>query len=714
MLGLEAELLAGSFPPQPGSDPAERAAVLDVAAAVRNGEGRVVDLDLTCGDGSTIRVSVMGCPISEPGGPRSEVAVVFVDRTRQRRLEQDLEASLRSLRDVAAATGNGIWIGDAAGDAEWVDPRLAQTVGQHAEDLIGRGFESLAPVALRGQFRAAFDGARRERAPRQIVAALVGPQDVEVPVTARFHPLADDAGRHRGMVVTISNSAPERRTDSTGTQTELLDVLGAAVVAVDGSGRINHWNEAARRLSGYKAAEAIGQPAVGLLLPDAPLSDNMARRDALVRNGQWQGEVTMRRKDGVAIPVYTHMVRPKTARGSLATVAVAIDMSEYRDTESRFEDARGYLSAVASSMAEALFALTPDGRVAFMNGVAEQMFGWRMQELKGRYLHSAIHYQRPDGSGFPAHECQIVRAARTGRTISVDEDAFTHRDGHMIPVEYTAAPIRTGRGSRGTVLVIRDVGARRADREQVDRELEGLTWVTRVREALDKDDLVLYAQPIVDLQSGAVVKHELLLRMTVDGDVVEPGVFLPLAERHGLIGDVDRWVIRRAAALAAAGSAVALNLSAKSIGDPALLSEVERVLGESGADPSKLIFEITETALLEDEQAARGFADAMKSLGCGFALDDFGTGYGGFTYLKRLPVQYLKIDIEFVRDLLEEESSVHVVKAVVALARSFGHKTIAEGVENEATVDRLRTLGVDFAQGYLLGAPAPVTEVLGR
>jgi EAL domain-containing protein (putative c-di-GMP-specific phosphodiesterase class I) len=127
-----------------------------------------------------------------------------------------------------------------------------------------------------------------------------------------------------------------------------------------------------------------------------------------------------------------------------------------------------------------------------------------------------------------------------------------------------------------------------------------------------------------------------------------------------------------------------------------------------------MVFELTETALLRSEQTAQEFIDGIGALGCGLALDDFGTGYGGFTYLKRFPVDYLKIDIEFVRDLPRDQASQHVVHAVVALAKGFGQKTVAEGVEDAETLALLRDYGVDYAQGYFLGRPAPLTETLER
>jgi EAL domain-containing protein (putative c-di-GMP-specific phosphodiesterase class I) len=186
-----------------------------------------------------------------------------------------------------------------------------------------------------------------------------------------------------------------------------------------------------------------------------------------------------------------------------------------------------------------------------------------------------------------------------------------------------------------------------------------------------------------------------------------PGDFLPPAERFGLAPAIDRWVVERAARLAR-DRRIEVNLSGQSIGDQSLPDFIESELERSGGDPSNLIFEITETAAAHDLVQARALADRLTALGCGFALDDFGTGYGSFTYLKHLPVSYLKIDMDFVRNIAEDQSDRQVVKAIVDVARNFGIKTIAEGVESQVTLELLRGFGVDLVQGYHLGRPAPV------
>jgi diguanylate cyclase (GGDEF)-like protein len=243
--------------------------------------------------------------------------------------------------------------------------------------------------------------------------------------------------------------------------------------------------------------------------------------------------------------------------------------------------------------------------------------------------------------------------------------------------------------------------------EAADREL----WISRIRRALDHDRFELHAQPIVDLATGEVVQRELLLRMRDDHDeLLAPSAFLPTAERCGLIAEIDRWVVTEAVKLAARGAAVGVNLSAASAGDPRVLELIERQLRRHVADPGNLVFEITETAVMQDMDRATRFAQRLVELGCRLSLDDFGTGFASFTYLKRLPVQYLKIDIDFVHDVARSQRDMFVVRAIVALANDFGQQTIAEGVENEHTADVLRDLGVTCAQGYLFGRPEVIAK----
>ncbi len=285
----------------------------------------------------------------------------------------------------------------------------------------------------------------------------------------------------------------------------------------------------------------------------------------------------------------------------------------------------------------------------------------------------------------------------------------------------------TARASAGAVLFDADTGStdedllvaadialheakgRGGDRYELftGEESERLAWVGQLREAIDNDRLMLYEQPIVALRGDEAFGAEMLVRMVeADSSVLPPGAFLPTAERFGLIREIDRWVIDRAVAVAAAGRMVAINLSARSISDPGLGGHIRYALERCGADPAKVVFEITETAAATAGEDLRAFGARIERLGCSLAIDDFGTGFGSLTYLKHLPVRFLKIDMEFVQGLCESAADRAIVQSIVTIANSLGMRTIGEGVEDQATLDQLRELGVDYAQGYHLGRPA--------
>jgi len=186
-----------------------------------------------------------------------------------------------------------------------------------------------------------------------------------------------------------------------------------------------------------------------------------------------------------------------------------------------------------------------------------------------------------------------------------------------------------------------------------------------------------------------------------------PGEFLPQAERYGLINQIDRWVISKALEVAARRP-VSFSLSAKSVAEPEIADLILAGVQEHAIPRGNLMLEITETTALEDLTAAHRFIQRLTDIGCGIALDDFGTGYGTLAHLKELPVSHLKIDMAFVRNLTESTDDERVVRSIVSLARNFGMKTIAEGVETAAAMELLQRLGVDYLQGYHLGRPLPL------
>ena len=254
-------------------------------------------------------------------------------------------------------------------------------------------------------------------------------------------------------------------------------------------------------------------------------------------------------------------------------------------------------------------------------------------------------------------------------------------------------------------------------REQVSARL---AEAEMIRKALEEERFLLYGQPILDLKRNEVRQYELLLRLRTEegGELLAPSAFLYAAERFGLIQEIDCWVARQAIALiaeyAAAGRKLVLhlNLSGKSIGDPRVAAVTEKAIADAGIDPASLIFELTETTAIGNIEVAKAFAHRLRARGCQLALDDFGAGFGSFYYLKTLPFSYFKIDGDFIRGVAASPMDQLVVEAIVGIARGMGKKTIAEFVADGETVRLLEKCGVDYAQGYHVGRPRPVREVL--
>lgn len=251
-----------------------------------------------------------------------------------------------------------------------------------------------------------------------------------------------------------------------------------------------------------------------------------------------------------------------------------------------------------------------------------------------------------------------------------------------------------------------------------DRDLEKLhsrlSWREKISKALSEDRFEPWFQPILDLNTGSVHHYEVLARMRDEDDkVILPGAFIDIAERFGLIGEIDRAITEKAIRFQAKTMregkklTFGMNLSGKNLGDESLLEFLEKKIAEAGADPSALLFEITETAAIGDLGRARKFIKALKALGCSFALDDFGVGFTSFSYLKEMNVDYIKIDGSFIKKLLESADDQVFVRTMSDMARGLGIKSIAEFVEIPETLRVLKMFGVDYAQGYLIGKPHP-------
>lgn len=258
------------------------------------------------------------------------------------------------------------------------------------------------------------------------------------------------------------------------------------------------------------------------------------------------------------------------------------------------------------------------------------------------------------------------------------------------------------------------------DEEKVDDPESRVDWLRVIRDALENDGFILYAQPILDLAENRIVHYEILLRLLGrSGQIIPPGAFLDVAEQFGLSGDIDRWVLQKVMDTLAdeqlpSDVSFAVNLSPRSLTDPALLDAISSRTSLSVIGPVRLVLEITETAAIYNIHVAKDFLRALRTQGYEFALDDFGMGFSSFYQLKNLDVDYLKIDGSFIRNLGRDPVDRHLVVAMVQLAKGLGKRTIAEFVETEETLEVLRSIGVDCAQGFHIGRPEPLDGVLER
>ena len=260
---------------------------------------------------------------------------------------------------------------------------------------------------------------------------------------------------------------------------------------------------------------------------------------------------------------------------------------------------------------------------------------------------------------------------------------------------------------------------------EMSKRLGEMAWIQRIRDALEENRFCLYGQRIAPLNSDHAGEHvEILIRLRDEqGTLVSPGNFIPAAERFGLMPLLDRWVVSAAfaslSAFATSSDAIqiatcAINLSGLSIGDPNFVGFVLDSFRTHAIPPSMICFEITETAAIHNLDAAARFIQNLKQLGCRFALDDFGAGMSSFGYLKRLPVDYLKIDGSFVKDMLIDPIDRAMVEMIARMAKATGKRTIAEFVESDEILAELRAIGVDYAQGYAIGAPEQLCDLFGR
>lgn len=547
---------------------------------------------------------------------------------------------------------------------------------------------------------------------RQVLAGTLPVYTLEYPVHSpdeqRWYRLnarpMTVAGETRLLVIHDNVSDHMKLQHDVRARSLLLDQVDAAVIVTDLCGVVRLWTRAAERLYGWSVDDAVGRPIYQLI---GPVDQHGEAHDfiaELADTGTWEGELTVARADGVTFPAHIRTAYVADDGGEpTGIVSVSLDLSVRVAMQDQLARSNRELKAITDSIGDGLCVLDADGRITYINPRGQRLLDVYVTEALGVRLTAWLS---ANGSE-PSADMSAIDPDHPVET------AVVRSGGVEVPIEYVATPMvgKNEHAPTGWVVVFRDISERRDREAKVAEQVEQAMWLGRIRDALDTDGFVLYAQPIMDVTTGAVVQHELLVRMLDPDDpenIIPPGMFLPVAEELGLAPAIDRWVLLHGLRLAATGMPVQINLSATSLDDPTLPHLIDQLLQETGADPTTVLFEITETALLNSEVHAARFAQHVHELGCRLALDDFGTGYGGFTYLKALPIDELKIDIEFVRDAVANPASRHVIDAVVSLAQAFGLRTVGEGVEDQATLDVLKELNVDLAQGYFLGRPGPI------
>jgi EAL domain-containing protein (putative c-di-GMP-specific phosphodiesterase class I) len=265
----------------------------------------------------------------------------------------------------------------------------------------------------------------------------------------------------------------------------------------------------------------------------------------------------------------------------------------------------------------------------------------------------------------------------------------------------------------------------RHDDVELARRQGEMRWVSRIHEAFENGRFSLYyqiLQPLSNVLMEDCWHYEILIRMRDEqGAFVPPNVFLSAAERYGLMPTIDRWVVRSTLSWLAsqpqhlqALGLCSINLSGYSVTDDAFLMFLEEQFAANSIPAEQICFEITETAAVSNLAKAERFIQTMRRRGCRFALDDFGSGMSSFNYLKNLPVDFLKIDGVFVRDIMEDQIDFAMVRSINDIGHVMGKKTIAEFVENDAILERLRGIGVDYAQGFGVARPAPLEWLAGE
>jgi diguanylate cyclase (GGDEF)-like protein/PAS domain S-box-containing protein len=664
------------------------------------------------------------------------------------------------LDGLVESTPDAVLIVDDRYEIALANEAAERLFGYARSELLGRSIDLLIPARFRARHGRLVGGFKKSPLERQMGAGMgvlgAHRDGHEFPVAIRLRPVRTDGeGMLVAAIVRDISELPEAH-EASWWLTALVQSTGDAIVGLADDGTIASWNPAAERLYGYAAAEVLGQRAA-LLVTASRRHEHEETVARALMGDVVQVESDALRKDGTTVPVAVTVSAICDPQGAVIGVAViARDVTD----RARFERELRFFAdhdPLTGLFNRRRFTEELERHVAYVHrypqveGVlligdldnfkqvndtlghkaGDELIKALAHQLRGRFRDTDA-VGRLGGDEFavllpratPSQAVEVAEELRKGL-----QQFEMQLEGHRLrtTISIGAAPISAELTPEDT-LAAADIAmyeAKRAGRNQVVTAAppgagEGIVkrrsgWIARLRSALSEDRFELYTQPIVELASGTVTGHELLIRMREDGELIPPDAFIYMAERFGVIHQIDRYVITRAVTLLAEdphGTAgYNVNVSGASVVRPDLLQFVASALRAAAVDPGRLTFEITETAAIIDMDAAHRFASGLQHLGCPLALDDFGSGFGSFSYLKYVPVQYLKIDGSFIGAMVDSPDDRLLVEAMIRIAKGKRIKTIAEHVATPQTRELLAECGADFGQGYLLGEPTPAPPV---
>lgn len=552
-----------------------------------------------------------------------------------------------------------------------------------------------------------------------------------------------------------------RLDDAQSLNRALTSMPHALILTQDAGGRILTLNHHGVWLTGYTEAEIAGQHFTGLL-PDAVLQPDLQfRLDELPATSQhYNHQAELVRKDGdqVAMQWY-HTVYDCPASGEKRVLTVGLDISDQKIAE----DHLGWLSShdpLTGLYNRRRFLEELDQTLATCERYG-QSFSVMMidldqfkdiNETSGHHVGDRLLQRVSDVLRAQARTSDIVsrlggdefaiivqmtdadnaeRIAARFCTALADLEVDGNGTLHRISASIGAALFPAHGANADELLANADIAMYQAkekgrktwhmytpEEHTRTRVHERVYWDDKVKQALTADMLNVHFQPILDVRHNEVTHYEALLRVKDGGGkILSPARFISSAERNGLIHQVDEKVITRVISTLAdlqAGNIkarLAVNLSGASFHNPQLVRHIEDTISRYRVDPTALIFEITETAAIADIDATSQIMNKIKNLGCQFALDDFGVGFSSLYYLKKLPVDYVKIDGSFIKNLHNDPDSQVLVRALVEVSRAYRLRTVAEFVEGAEILAILQVLGVDYAQGYHIDQPKPFESI---